>query len=215
MWQSRYSLTDSDIGIKPGTNRPMSITADAVHFMHHAGHIELLRSSFQGGGDDGFNVHGNFIVLRSITGPKRVTYIDETGPGWITAAPTFFVGDEVTFYARLTLQSLGTNVIAEATPGEVVFARPLPASLKRFDMFISAKRVASLDMRRCFFGNSNARGAVVSAVNVSIVGNTFANLSHPGLIFIEGGTGAWQYSRPCAKKYVCQFWSCIIHIISL
>jgi hypothetical protein len=100
------------------------------------------------------------------------------------------VGDTVMFYDRLTLQPLGTNVIAEATPSEVVFARPLPSDVKRFDMFISTTRVASLDMRGCFFGNSNSRGAVISAINVSIVGNTFANLSHPGLIFIEGGTGA-------------------------
>jgi hypothetical protein len=61
----RYSLTDSDIAIKPGTDRPMSITADAVHFMHHAGHIELRRSSFEGGGDDGFNV-------RIISGPSAL-----------------------------------------------------------------------------------------------------------------------------------------------
>ena len=61
----RYSLADSDIAIKPGTDRPMSITADAVHFMHHAGHIELRRSSFEGGGDDGFNV-------RIISGPSAL-----------------------------------------------------------------------------------------------------------------------------------------------
>ena len=39
---------------------------------------------------------------------------------------------------------------------EVVFARPLPSDVKRFDMFISTTRVASLDMRGCFFGNSNS-----------------------------------------------------------
>ena len=186
----QYSLTDSDVSLKPNTDRPMSITADAVHFMHHSGHVEVLRSSFQGGGDDGLNVHGNFIVLDSVTGPNTVKYIDETGPGWITAAPTFIVGDEIEFYSRMTLQRLGSNFIAEATATEVVFVHPLPADLKRYDMFLSVRRVASLEIRDCFFGNSNSRGAVVSAVNVTIVGNTFANLSHPGVIFIEGGTGA-------------------------
>ena len=102
-----YSLTDSDVSIKPGADRPMSITADAVHFMHHKGHIELLRSSFQGQGDDGFNVHGNFIVLESVINASSVRYVDETGPGWISAAPTYLVGDEVEFFNRRTLQRLG------------------------------------------------------------------------------------------------------------
>ena len=71
-------------------------------------------------------------------------------------------------------------MIARATEDTVVFAQPLPAGLRRYDMFISTRRVASLSMRECFFGNSNARGAVVSAINVTIVDNTFANLSDSG-----------------------------------
>ena len=33
---------------------------------------------------------------------------------------------------------------------------------QRFDMFHSMKRVASLEMSDCFFGNSNSRGVVLS-----------------------------------------------------
>jgi hypothetical protein len=213
--QGNYSLLDSSVEIRAGSARPMSVTADAVHFMHHAGQITLRRSSFQGGGDDGFNVHGNFVVLSALPDldsdasssaqqpqhaqpqhaqpqpqQPRAGYIDETGPGWITAAPTFFIDDEVEFYSRRTLQKLGTSVIASATATEIVFATALPSTLKRYDMLLSLKRVASLTMEGCFFGNSNSRGAVISAVHAIIINNTFANLTHPGLIFIEGGCGA-------------------------
>lgn len=37
------------------------------------------------GRDDGFNVHGNFIVVRDILDVRTVRYIDESGPGWVTA----------------------------------------------------------------------------------------------------------------------------------
>lgn len=176
--------------------------------MHHAGHITLLNSSFEGGGDDGFNVHGNFIVLKDIEqdidrlGPAeagaaegaarfpRVSYIDETGPGWITAAPTYFIGDAVEFYSRRTLQKLGSNIVRSATASEIVFEQSLPTELKKFDMLLSLRRIASLTIEGCFFGNSNSRGAVVSSVNCTIRNNTFANLTHPAVIFIEGGCGA-------------------------
>ena len=131
----------------------MSITADAVHFMHHGpGMIKIEGSSFQGQGDYCFNVHGNFIVIDSVDSigdaggntTHSVSYIDETGPGWITAAPTWFVGDEVQFYSRTTLQPIpaqagGTaatqhNAIVAATPTTVTFRDPIPSGVHRYDM---------------------------------------------------------------------------------
>ena len=44
----KYRLILSKVIIKPGTVRPMSITADAVHFMHFSGHIEVTDSIFAG-----------------------------------------------------------------------------------------------------------------------------------------------------------------------
>ena len=48
--------------------RPMSITADAVHFDTCAGHLQIQDSLFEGQGDDGLNVHGKFGMVQSITG---------------------------------------------------------------------------------------------------------------------------------------------------
>ena len=189
----------------------MSITADAVHFMHHSGIIKVLDSSFQGQGDDCFNLHGNFIVVDSVNvgartdgavnttgaaaGANTLTYIDETGPGWITAAPTWFVRDEVQFYSRITLQPIlgaggGRNVITAATKTTVSFRDPIPAGVKQFDMFLSMKRIASLDIRNSFFGNSNSRGMLVSATSTVLLNNTFANLPQTAIDFFEGGCGA-------------------------
>ena len=51
------------------------------------------------------------------------------------------------------------------------------------------KRVASLDVRNSFFGNSNSRGMVISAVSTVLMNNTFANLPAAAVDFFEGGCG--------------------------
>lgn len=186
-----YELIRSHVAIRPLSVRPMSITADATHFMHHSGTVSLLQSSMQGQGDDGFNLHGNFIVISGIHADRHgVTYVDESGAGWITAAPAHMVGDTVTFFNRHTLQVLGRGLIAAADNTTVRFQEALPATFRRYDMFLSRDRVASLRVEGCFFGNSNARGMIVSGTDVVIVNNSFVNLESAGLEFIEGGCGA-------------------------
>lgn len=50
------------------SGRPMSITADAVHFDTCAGHLQIQDSLFEGQGDDGLNVHGKFDLVGAISG---------------------------------------------------------------------------------------------------------------------------------------------------
>ena len=215
-----YALLDSSIEIKRGTLRPMSITADGTHWMHHTGPITMRNVSVQGQGDDGFNIHGNFIMVVRRIDARTVEYIDEFGSGWIHAAPSRMLGDPVAFYSRRTLQRLPDSArVGHATSGTTVgsgnsiewanasvvrFARDLPSNLKRFDMFLSLKRVASLVMEGCFFGNSNSRGVVLSAINATVRRTTFANLSNDGLTLIEGGCGctAGDYTEGPFSKNV-------------
>ena len=114
---------------------------------HHRGDITLRSVYINATGDDAFNTHGSFIVLANISnGRFTSTYIDETGPGWIPAAATYLVGDNVQFYSRLTLQPIGSpNKLVAATPGfganaTVRFRDPIPEDVKRYDMFISVSR---------------------------------------------------------------------------
>lgn len=83
-------ISDSSIQAAPG--RMLSTTADGIHFMHHTGNIVLRDTLVSKTGDDCFNVHGNFFVMSEVSlGRVTATYIDETGPGWIPASPTFMV----------------------------------------------------------------------------------------------------------------------------
>ena len=210
-------ISSSSVAPRPGTGRTMSTTADGIHFMHHAGHIVLRNTHVAGTGDDCFNTHGNFFVLGARQQPSPsalsslsstddddernetavVSYIDETGPGWIPGSPTFMVGDEVAFYSRQTLQQLGpANRIVAATGGfgrnaTITFAEPVPTAVKNYDMVISTTRVTTLDVEGCLF-EPGGRGLVVSAVGTRIVNNTFRNLHAAAVLFLEGGCGAFE-----------------------
>ena len=53
--------------------------------------------------------------LRDLAGLRATAeYIDERGAGWIYGAVPLMVGDGVAFYARGTLQKLGTGAVASA-----------------------------------------------------------------------------------------------------
>ena len=150
-------------------------------------------------GDDCFNVHGNFFVLADAhLSPHKVSYIDETGPGWIPGSPARMVGDVVAFYSRQTLQQLGPdNRIVSATAGfgaenaTITLAQPVPAAVKNYDMLISKTRVASFQASGCLF-EPGGRGMVISAWGVRITNNTFRNLHKASILFLEGGCGAYE-----------------------
>ena len=82
--------------IQKPKGRLLSTTADGIHFMHHRGAVIVNNTLVADTGDDCLNVHSNFFVLSNFSADRRMaTYIDETGPGWIPAAPTYMVGDKV------------------------------------------------------------------------------------------------------------------------
>jgi hypothetical protein len=54
----------SGVAVAKKAGRPMSITADAVHFSSCAGAIVIRDSLFEGQGDDGLNVHGKWQIKR-------------------------------------------------------------------------------------------------------------------------------------------------------
>ena len=193
------SYTMRSCAVRPGAGRPMSSTADGIHFMHHRGSIVLEDSQVHDPGDDCFNTHSNFVLLASLSlaaDRTRATYVSETGPGWVAAVPTHIIGERVAFFSRLTLQQLGrpTTVLA-ATAGfgenaTVTFADPIPASVRRYDMFIPLERIASLDVRRSSFA-SQTRGLIISASPATIEDNHF-HIAGTSVLLLNGGCGAYE-----------------------
>jgi hypothetical protein len=186
-------------------NRSLSTTADGVHFMHHKGSITLVDSKISETGDDCFNAHGNFIALMDVGvagDPRRATYVDETGPGWLPEAAALMAGDAVQFFSRLSLQPVGApTALVSATGGfgtnaTLLFRDPIPAEVRPYDMFLSLDRRPRLVAEgNAFFagggGTQNSRGMVVSAVGARIVGNLFRGLNATSILFMTGGCGAY------------------------
>ena len=196
--EADYVVEDS--AVRPGAGRPMSSTADGIHFMHHRGAIALRRTLVTGTGDDCFNTHGTFVVLGELLGDDRTaaTYVDQTGPGWLLALPTHLVGQRVAFFSRLTLRRLGppgfTTTLRAATPGfgrnaTLMFADAVPSDVRRYDLMLAVDRSTSLDVEGCTL--TTTRGLIVSAAPVRVVNNTFRT-AHTAVLLAGGGCGAYE-----------------------
>lgn len=197
-----------ETAVRPGANLTMSSTADGVHLMHHRGTVTLDRVKVLATHDDCFNVHGNYVVLSEILGSERrsATYIDETGPGWVTALPLMLVEDlaprpvRVGFFNRKTLQRIGgDNYLVSATGGfgpnaTVRFRDPIPAGVRRYDMFLSLDHVANVTVDRSVFAPQRSRGTVLSGVDISITDSnfTFGFSGGAAMLFMQGGCGAYN-----------------------
>ena len=113
-------------------------------------------SSGGGGDDDDVDSHKRGSdPSRGGADEPTVRYIDETGLA-ATAAPTHFIGDEV---SSTRAPAPGPRRDPRRDGNERDLDRPLFARLRRFDMFISARRVASVRVTDTFF--ELERGAVL------------------------------------------------------
>ena len=118
------------IAKKPG--RPMSITADGVHFNNpRGGAITIKDSLFEGQGDDGLNA------------PTIFQFIVALGSDWFqvggrgttgAAAPEFSPGDVVNFFNRSSLLPLGQAAVAAIGANNTVQLSPpgVPAGVAVF-----------------------------------------------------------------------------------
>src|SRR5205085_5627177 len=61
-----FRLSHCTIMQKPGTQRPVSVTADGVHLSFTLGDILIEDCDFSGQGDDALNIHANYFVVAQI-----------------------------------------------------------------------------------------------------------------------------------------------------
>ena len=180
-------LTDSCTGIavdglrvvkQPG--RPMSITADGVHFSNtRGGAITVRRSTFEGQGDDGLNAPTQFQYLLSLAPDRRSFQVGgRNAPG--AAAPYLATGDTAQFFARATLLPLGTAAVVGVGPNYTVLlsAPGVPAGVGMYDAVNDAQQyAASLEVTDCVFRANRARGVLLKQSNVLCARNTFEGMT--------------------------------------
>jgi hypothetical protein len=155
--------------------RPMSITADGVHFSNPRGTILVRQCVFDGQGDDGFNAPTIFIAIANVSS-DRLT-LTMAGRNGVATDPRglFALGDAVNFFSRSSLVPNGpVGSVASLTSTTMLLALPLPTTVSQFDLINNPGSYATyVEISDTVFRNNRARGALLKQGNVLVTGCTF------------------------------------------
>jgi hypothetical protein len=178
--------------------RPMSITADGVHFSNsRGGAIALRHCLFEGQGDDGLNAPTIFQFLVAAAADGRSFQVGGRGVAG-PQPPLLGAGDTAQFFDRATLLPLGTAaVVGVGENFTVLLAAPgVPAGVGVYALVNDAQEyAASLEVTDSVFRNNRARGALLKSSNVFVARNIFEGMS-ASAVKTETDGCYWQEGHP-------------------
>ena len=193
--------------------RPMSITADGVHFSNsRGGAISLQNCLFEGQGDDGLNAPTLFQSLTTLSPDRLSLQVSGRGTG-PAATPFVRAGDVAQFFDRATLLPLGAVPVTRIGPNNtVVLASPAPVGVAVYSLINSAAQyAASLTVTDTVFRNNRARGALLKSSNVHVSRCVFDGMSasaakteSDGCFWYEGHpVSNWTFSDNIVHEVNC------------
>jgi hypothetical protein len=182
---SNLSILNSQLEIKPGSNRYLTSSADALHGRGRDG-LWIENSKFEAAGDDMFNAYGLNFVLRSQVNSTTLNLgMFNTSN---TSTPNDFnardiqVGDQLAFYHPPTGAILGRRYVTAVNAGaqtvtldSAITGLPIfNGSLAETNMMVmNVDAVANYIIRDNEFINSFRFGLFLKANDVYVMGNTF------------------------------------------
>lgn len=167
------------LSIRKLPGRPMSITADGMHFSNTRGGRVLVQNSLlEGQGDDGMNIPTIFQQVGAISSDGLTLQLQGRNQP-CPSPPNFLPGDAVNFFNISDLALLGQGTVASLGPNlTVVLAAPPPLGVGLFTLVNNAAQVAdSVVLLNNVFRNNRARGALLKSSNVYVSGNVFEGMS--------------------------------------
>ena len=187
-----------------GTQRPFSISADAVHFISSTGTVEVLDSRFEGQGDDGFNVHGQWEKIDALRDDGSV----EFKPGWASVLPHSPPGSRFRFRNPRTLVTTADVVLAYVNASrpnavEAGFDGDMTA-VAVGDMFISMDATPTVTLQNSSWSECRCRGAVISTGRspVAIRACRYEQIAAAAVLMLDGLPGDTYREGPFTQHLV-------------
>ncbi len=183
------SLQGFNVCRAPGSNRLMTSTADATHFIGCKGSLEVVGCLLENQGDDALNVHGKYYTVANQPDASTIQCVvpDQGAPG---------VGDTYEFTNGVTMAPIGTATVASVTKGPanlytIGFTSPIPVALTvGVDMGIDTTWLPTVHVASCLVRNNRGRGVVIRTRSAVVENNVFDHIAGPGVEV--GCSGYWM-----------------------
>ena len=182
---------------RPESGRTCASWADFLHFSGCAGKIVIDGVHFNGGNDDGVNIHGTHLRLVDVPSPRtaRVRFMHPQTFGFMAFQP----GDEVDFIHRASMLSYGgAKVVAAKMDGDkemmLTFDRDVPEGREEDDVLENATWTPEVTIRNCVLENIPCRGLLLTTRRPIVVeNNVFRRMGMRGIL-ISDDASTWYES---------------------
>jgi len=187
------------VRLREGTDRIISTTADATHFVGCRGKISFKDCLFENMLDDATNVHGIYTRVTEQTGPrtleaKRMHFQQE---GFVFVGQ----GDTLRFSSRMELKPYGeakVTAVREINGQliEIEFDRPLEGLLRPDSVLDNLSWQADVEMTGCTIRRNRARSILLSTAGDVVIEKNLFDRSSMMNVLMEGDAYVWHESGP-------------------
>ena len=192
-WCRNIRLHDFNVMRRPGSDRMITATADATHFVFCRGQITIDHCLFENQLDDPCNVHGIYARITEKLGNDQL--VVELAHGMSKGIKIAEPGDQIEFVRReslLTYASLKVKDVYELNKDYIIltFEQPLPDGVQIHDAVGNTSSNPDLTVTHTTVRANRARGFLITtAGDVLLEHNT---ISTPGAgIKISGDANYW------------------------
>ncbi|WP_052446860.1 NPCBM/NEW2 domain-containing protein [Candidatus Soleaferrea massiliensis] len=211
------TLDNVDTITDPRKGNVSAACADMVQMSGCKGKITVKNCHFVNPHDDPINIHGTFLQIEEVLAPNkiRVRYMQPETYGF----PNYYVGDEVEFIKRSTLNAVGTDENKNAVVTEVVnppqesydkearklitltFDRDLPEEILNGTpsgyVVENITYTPEVEITDCIFDQSPVRGILCTTRKKVVIENNVFKNTNMHSIFISDDANSWYESGYC------------------
>lgn len=196
-------LKNYDVLPTPGSNRMISITADATHFVNCSGYIRILDCVFENQKDDATNIHGWYMAVHKVMSPDKAILqwrhsgqfgIDFLKEGMLLE---FVDNNTLDTYAHRTVKSVN-RINKNFT--EVTFTEQLPDNVKPLHVVAVDEQYPEVLIKGCRFLGNRARGLLIGSRGPVIIEDNYFHIAGASILF--EGDGSYWYEQSGVRDVV-------------
>lgn len=187
-------MNRTNVMLKPGSDRYMTVTADAMHFMDCKGDLVMTNCLMENSHDDAINIHGMFQMVIDVDKENkryrmlcaRTAKFEEEKKDDELTIP-FEVGDEIEVSEDGTLRLLDTVHVATVELDEeygfwVTFVEE--TDFEKGMLMGNVTRNPKVLIDNCMFRNKRNRGVLLQSRDSVIRNCTFYNVLMPAICLV-------------------------------